>query len=54
MINIFENSNIIIGVAIALVAYVLIKSTSKKDKKFEKEYHEIINSDKYKTKGQYD
>lgn len=48
-----ENKNIVIGLVIAFIVYLLIKSLSRKDKGFEKEYKEILNSDRHKVKGQY-
>lgn len=54
MINLLENKNLLIGIAVALILYFWIKSSPKKDKEFEKEYREILYSDKYKAKGQYD
>ena len=36
---------------IGLVAFLLL--TRKRDTKFDKEYYDIINSEKYKVKGQY-
>ncbi len=53
MIDILDNKNIIIGAAVAIFLYILLKSAGKKDKDFEREYNEILNSDKYKAKGQY-
>ncbi len=53
MINFLEDKNIIIGVIVAVFLYILLKSAGKKDKDFEREYNEILNSDKYKAKGQY-
>ena len=53
MINILENNNIIIGAIVAIFLYLILKSAGKKDKDFEREYNEILNSDKYKAKGQY-
>lgn len=54
MINILENKNLIIGLVVAFILYLLLRSGPKRDKEFEKEYNEILHSDKYKAKGQYD
>ena len=43
-----------LGIIMALVAYRLFFAKDKAAELLEKEYVEIINSDKYKVKGQYD
>jgi len=57
MINItkfLENKDVWIGVFVAIVAYFLLRSSNRRDKNFEKEYNDILNSDKYRAKGQYE
>lgn len=53
MISLLENKNIIIWITAAILFYLLLKSMGKRDREFEKEYNEILYSDKYKAKGQY-
>jgi len=45
---------ILAGSITALVAYKLFFSKNKDIDNLEKEYSEVINSDKYKVKGQFD
>lgn len=47
---------VIFAFIIALVLYWIISSKGKKksESEFDKYYEDIINSDKYKVKGQYD
>ncbi len=54
MINLFDNKNFLIGAVLIIIIYFMLKSGSKKDKRFEKEYHDIIHSNKHKAKGQFD
>ena len=54
MINFLDNKNLIIGLVIAFIVYMILKGSGKRDKEFEKEYNEILYSDKYKVKGQFD
>ena len=42
-----------IGVSVAMF-YKIFFSKDKSTQLLEKEYHEILNSDEYKVKGQYD
>lgn len=54
MINILEDKNFLIGAIAIVIIYFMLRSGSKKDKSFEKEYYDILNSNKYKAKGQFD
>jgi len=56
MIEIFSNKYFIIGAAI-LFGVILYQLLTKKDKfsqKNDSDYSEVINSDKYKVKSQFD
>lgn len=51
------NKTILISVYVAIVLYFLYRILFKKSPfrdEYEKLYNEILNSDKYKVKGQYD
>mgnify|MGYP001611222378 CR=1 FL=1 len=54
MIDLLGNKNFLIGAVLIVVFYFMLKYGSKKDKNFEKEYHDIVHSNKYKAKGQFD
>ncbi len=58
MVNMVEfNKTILIGIYIAVGLYILLKFFLKKSKfeeDYDKLYNEILTSDKYKVKGQYD
>ena len=41
----------IVLIAIGIAAFLIF--TRKKDTKFDKEYYDMLNSEKYKVKGQY-
>ncbi len=52
--ELFSNNKVIIGVFVAIFIAYLITKKKKQPSTFDKEYQEILTSDKYKVKGQYD
>lgn len=54
--NLLQNKFVLIGGALLLaaIAYKLFFSKDEASKIVEREYDEILKSDKYKVKGQYD
>ena len=50
----FSSNKVIIGVFVAIFIAYLLTRKKKQPSEFEKEYSEILNSDKYKVKNQYE
>lgn len=50
----FSDNKVIIGVFVAMLIAYLLTRKKKQPSEFEKEYSEILNSDKYKVKNQFD
>ena len=51
------SKTIMIGIYVAVGLYILYRLFSRKNpyqEEYEKMYNDILNSDKYKVKGQYD
>ena len=51
------NRTIMIGIYVAVGLYILYRMFSRKNpyqEEYEKLYNDILNSDKYKVKGEYD
>jgi len=48
------SQNIFIGIGIVILLYAILRLFHRKDDSIDKEIDDIINSDKYKVKGQYD
>ena len=44
----------IFGIIVLWIFYRMLFAKDKSSENIEKEYYEILNSDKYKVKGQYD
>jgi len=42
------------AIGLGVLIYIFIKRFSKKEKGIEKEFDDILNSEEYKVKGQYD
>lgn len=50
-------NNVLIGIGLVAVAFIIYKILSPKksyEEDIEKELDEVVSSDKYKVKGQYD
>ena len=45
---------VLIGASVALVAYVVYRLFRPPQNDFDRKYDEILNSEKYKVKGQYE
>ncbi len=54
MIELLNNKNVLLGIILAIILYFVLFGKNKKNIKFEKEYNEILSSEKYKVKGQYE
>jgi hypothetical protein len=48
------NNEFLIVAGVTVILYALFRFLNRTDKDFDKELDEILNSDKYKVKGQYD
>ncbi len=48
------NKEMLIGLGVIIILYSLFKMMNKPSEEFDKEVDDILNSDKYKVKGQYD
>ena len=46
--------SVLIGASVALVAYIVYRLFRPPRNDFDRKYDEILNSDKYKVKGQYE
>lgn len=49
-----SNNKVLIGVFVAIFIAYLLTRKKKRPSDFEKEYTEILDSDKYKVKNQYE
>ncbi|HLC56493.1 MAG TPA: hypothetical protein VJJ23_04625 [Candidatus Nanoarchaeia archaeon] len=54
MIELLNNKNVLLGIILAIILYLLLFGKNKKNIQFEKEYNEILSSEKYKVKRQYE
>lgn len=54
MIEFLNNKNVILGIILAIILYFLLFGKNKKNLQFEKEYNEILTSEKYKVKRTYE
>ena len=45
--------NVIIGFFVGIILYSILKAIFRKPSGFEKEYNDILNSEKFKAKGQW-
>ena len=50
----FINKELFIWIGLIIILYTLFRLMNTPDEEYEKEIEEILNSDKYKVKGQYD
>lgn len=48
------NKELFIGIGVIIILYTLFRLMSKPDEEFDKELDDVLNSDKYKVKGQYE
>lgn len=49
-----SNNKVTIGIFIAILIAYLLTRKKKQPSNFDKEYEDILKSDKYKVKGQYE
>ena len=56
MIELLQNKYLILGIVFFVIAvvYSLFANKNKARDRLEVEYHDILNSDKHKVKGQHD
>lgn len=52
--ELFSNNKVIIGVFVAIFIAYLLTRRKKQPSTFDKEYEDILKSDKYKVKSQYE